>query len=188
MPGGDFVMGTDPLYREEGPPRWVFVSPFRLQAHEVTNSQFAAFVAGIGTSRLRNGAWAQRGSMKAILPKFSCPGGRSARRRHGELQTAPDPISMGARFTRSCMSRSPRLAPMRTGWAGASRTWWSGHMPRASVFSTRWIPSPAFGRRTEARAPISGQVHFPSSTAAVTASPASRRRGAVSPVSPGSAT
>ncbi len=48
VPGGGFVKGADPVYAEEGPPETVFVSPFRLQAHEVTNSQFAAFVAGTG--------------------------------------------------------------------------------------------------------------------------------------------
>jgi formylglycine-generating enzyme len=44
IPGGGFVQGLDPRYPEEGPPRKVFVSPFRLLAHEVTNSQFAEFV------------------------------------------------------------------------------------------------------------------------------------------------
>jgi len=48
IPGGGFVMGADPVFPEEGPPRKVFVSPFRLQAHEVTNSQFRAFVAETG--------------------------------------------------------------------------------------------------------------------------------------------
>jgi formylglycine-generating enzyme required for sulfatase activity len=48
IPGGGFVMGDDPHYPEEGPPRKAFVSPFRLQIHEVTNSQFAAFVAATG--------------------------------------------------------------------------------------------------------------------------------------------
>lgn len=46
--GGGFVMGADARYPEEGPPERVFVSPFRLQAHEVTNGQFAAFVANTG--------------------------------------------------------------------------------------------------------------------------------------------
>ncbi|MEM0935960.1 MAG: formylglycine-generating enzyme family protein [Pseudomonadota bacterium] len=48
IPGGGFVMGVDPLYPEEGPPRRVLVSPFRLEAHEVTNAQFAALVADTG--------------------------------------------------------------------------------------------------------------------------------------------
>ncbi len=44
IPGGGFVKGADALYPEEGPPQKVFVSPFRLQIHEVTNSQFMEFV------------------------------------------------------------------------------------------------------------------------------------------------
>ncbi|MEO1291521.1 MAG: formylglycine-generating enzyme family protein [Pseudomonadota bacterium] len=61
IPGGGFVMGVDPLYPEEGPPARVLVSPFRLQAHEVTNSQFAAFVAETGyvTEAERNSGSAQ---------------------------------------------------------------------------------------------------------------------------------
>lgn len=63
--GGGFVMGDDPVFPEEGPPRRVLVSPFRLQAHEVTNSQFATFVAETGyvTEAGLNGGSAQfRGS------------------------------------------------------------------------------------------------------------------------------
>lgn len=61
IPGGGFVMGGGALYPEEGPPRRVFVSPFRLQAHEVTNSQFAAFVAETNyvTEAERNGGSAR---------------------------------------------------------------------------------------------------------------------------------
>ncbi|ESQ75146.1 formylglycine-generating enzyme family protein [Asticcacaulis sp. AC402] len=57
IPGGGFIMGAEPLYAEEGPPRRIFVSPFRLQAHEVTNSQFAEFVKATGyvTEAERNG-------------------------------------------------------------------------------------------------------------------------------------
>lgn len=61
IPGGGFVMGADPLQPEEGPPQRVFVSPFQLQSHEVTNSQFAAFVAATGyvSEAERNGGSAQ---------------------------------------------------------------------------------------------------------------------------------
>ena len=48
IPGGGFLKGAEPHYPEEGPPEYVFVSPFRLQAHEVTNSEFAEFVAATG--------------------------------------------------------------------------------------------------------------------------------------------
>ncbi|MEL6567672.1 MAG: SUMF1/EgtB/PvdO family nonheme iron enzyme [Pseudomonadota bacterium] len=61
IPGGGFTLGAHALYSEEGPPQRVFVSPFRLQVHEVTNSQFAAFVAATGymTEAERNGGSAQ---------------------------------------------------------------------------------------------------------------------------------
>jgi formylglycine-generating enzyme required for sulfatase activity len=61
IPGGGFIQGAAPLYGEEGPPRKVFVSPFRLQAHEVTNSQFAAFAEATGyvTDAERNGGSAR---------------------------------------------------------------------------------------------------------------------------------
>jgi len=61
LPGGGFTMGAHPLYPEEGQARRVFVSPFQLQVHEVTNSQFAAFVAATGyiTDAERNGGSAR---------------------------------------------------------------------------------------------------------------------------------
>ncbi len=61
IPGGGFVMGAEGRYPEEGPAQKVFVSPFRLQRHEVTNSQFAAFVEDTGyvTEAERNGGSAQ---------------------------------------------------------------------------------------------------------------------------------
>ena len=48
VPGGRFVMGDDPQYPEEGPPRTVMVKGFWIDAHEVTNAQFAAFVQATG--------------------------------------------------------------------------------------------------------------------------------------------
>jgi formylglycine-generating enzyme required for sulfatase activity len=48
VPGGTFVMGAAPAYPEEGPPRSVTVDGFWMDAHEVTNAQFAAFVAATG--------------------------------------------------------------------------------------------------------------------------------------------
>jgi formylglycine-generating enzyme required for sulfatase activity len=48
VPGGRFTMGENPDYPEEGPPRQVTVEGFWMDAHEVTNAQFAAFVAATG--------------------------------------------------------------------------------------------------------------------------------------------
>lgn len=48
VPGGSFVMGEDPAYPEEGPPREVAVKGFWMDTHEVTNAQFPAFVAATG--------------------------------------------------------------------------------------------------------------------------------------------
>ncbi|XP_043213461.1 formylglycine-generating enzyme-like [Amphibalanus amphitrite] len=51
IPGGTFTMGTDrPHFAQdgEGPARRVTVSPFRLQQREVSNAEFARFVAATG--------------------------------------------------------------------------------------------------------------------------------------------
>jgi sulfatase modifying factor 1 len=43
--GGTFLMGSNTHYREEQPPRYATVSSFWIDRTEVTNAQFAAFVA-----------------------------------------------------------------------------------------------------------------------------------------------
>ena len=48
LPGGIFTMGDDSRYPEEGPPRRVTVKPFWIDAHELTNDEFARFVAATG--------------------------------------------------------------------------------------------------------------------------------------------
>jgi formylglycine-generating enzyme len=48
IPDGRFVMGEGARYAEEGPPRAVTVKGFWIDSHEVTNAQFAAFVAATG--------------------------------------------------------------------------------------------------------------------------------------------
>lgn len=48
VPGGRFVMGDDPYYPEEGPPHSIAVRGFWIDAHEVTNAEFAAFVQATG--------------------------------------------------------------------------------------------------------------------------------------------
>jgi formylglycine-generating enzyme required for sulfatase activity len=46
--GGTFMMGSDAVYAEEGPPRETRVGEFWIDPHEVTNAQFAAFVKATG--------------------------------------------------------------------------------------------------------------------------------------------
>lgn len=48
LSGGSFMMGSKKFYREEAPVREVFVDPFEIDAHEVTNRQFKAFVDATG--------------------------------------------------------------------------------------------------------------------------------------------
>ncbi|MDC8753958.1 formylglycine-generating enzyme family protein [Erythrobacter sp. sf7] len=46
--GGSFIMGSDAVYAEEGPPRETRVDGFWIDPHEVTNRQFAEFVDATG--------------------------------------------------------------------------------------------------------------------------------------------
>jgi formylglycine-generating enzyme required for sulfatase activity len=48
VPAGRFTMGSEEGYPEEGPAREVEVGAFEIDRHEVTNAQFAAFVAATG--------------------------------------------------------------------------------------------------------------------------------------------
>src|SRR5262245_27723490 len=48
VPGGTFIMGSGDAYPEERPPRQATVGGFWIDRHEVTNAQFAAFVAATG--------------------------------------------------------------------------------------------------------------------------------------------
>lgn len=48
LDGGQFSMGSQRHYREEGPVRLVTVNPFEISSTEVTNDQFAAFVEETG--------------------------------------------------------------------------------------------------------------------------------------------
>lgn len=52
IPAGSFIMGQDPVYREEGPAQRLEMDGFWMDIHEVTNAQFAAFVAATGYQTL----------------------------------------------------------------------------------------------------------------------------------------
>ncbi len=48
IPSGNFMMGENPRYPEEGPSRQVNVQAFEMDVHEVTNAQFSRFAAATG--------------------------------------------------------------------------------------------------------------------------------------------
>jgi formylglycine-generating enzyme len=48
MAGGEFWMGDDKFYPDEGPVYAAWVEPFLIDEHPVTNEQFGAFVAATG--------------------------------------------------------------------------------------------------------------------------------------------
>lgn len=48
VPAGRFTMGSNAHYPEERPQRDASVAPFMISQHEVTNAEFAAFVAATG--------------------------------------------------------------------------------------------------------------------------------------------
>ena len=63
VPGGSFLMGSSEAYPEEGPRREASVGGFWIDRHEVTNAQFAAFVAATGYRTV-----AERGLSKDDYP------------------------------------------------------------------------------------------------------------------------
>jgi sulfatase modifying factor 1 len=44
LPGGDFLMGSDTFFPEEGPVHVASVQPFEIARHAVTNAEFAQFI------------------------------------------------------------------------------------------------------------------------------------------------
>ena len=48
IPGGEFAMGSDEFYPDEAPVRRVTVEGFSMDAHQVTNDQYAGFVEATG--------------------------------------------------------------------------------------------------------------------------------------------
>ena len=64
MKGGSFVMGDEHFYPEEGPPQKARVASFLIRRYEVTNAEFAEFVAATGYRTL-----AERGLDEAEYPQ-----------------------------------------------------------------------------------------------------------------------
>jgi formylglycine-generating enzyme required for sulfatase activity len=64
VPGGSFVMGSDKFYPEERPLRRVSVTGYWIDQHEVTNAEFAQFVAATGYKTV-----AERGLDPKLYPE-----------------------------------------------------------------------------------------------------------------------
>lgn len=71
VPEGRFIKGAAPRYPEERPELSLHVGAFRIQAHEVTNDQFAAFVKATGylTDAERTAGDADGGSAVFTAPE-----------------------------------------------------------------------------------------------------------------------
>ena len=71
VPGGSFTMGEGARYTEEGPPRGAAVKGFWIDAHEVTNAEFAAFVKATDYQTM---AERQPPAVPEAQPEMSQPG------------------------------------------------------------------------------------------------------------------
>lgn len=84
IPAGSFMMGEDPRYEEEGPSQKIYVKGFWIDAHEVTNTQFEAFVDSTGYKTLaeRTPPVLPNASSEMLLPGsavFAAPSGDDQR-------------------------------------------------------------------------------------------------------------
>ena len=87
IPAGEFLMGSDAFYPDEGPPHRVRVPAFELDARPVTNAEFAVFVAATGYLTV-----AERPLDPAEFPELSpgdlAPGGLV-------FTPSPGPVDLG---------------------------------------------------------------------------------------------
>lgn len=93
VPEGGFIKGANALYPEEQPAANVHVAAFSIQAHEVTNRQFEAFVAAAGyvTDSERTSASDDPGGGSALFTLPPAEGGIGAwMLRRGATWKAPE--------------------------------------------------------------------------------------------------
>jgi formylglycine-generating enzyme len=85
--GGRFLMGSDRHYREERPARRAEVGAFWIDRHEVTNAQFAAFVAATGHVTVAERPVDAR-KYPGAPPELLLPGGIVFRQPPGPVDTS----------------------------------------------------------------------------------------------------
>ena len=121
VPAGAFTKGADALYPEEEPALRLVMSGFRIQAHEVTNGQFARFVGATGyiTEAEKNADPDKPGAGSAV---FVFAAGRG-----GEWQLVPGATwktpegpgsSIETRMAHPVVHVSPDDARAYAAWAG----------------------------------------------------------------------
>ena len=57
IPAGDFLMGSNSGWDVEKPLHWVYVDAFYMDAYEVTNAEYAAFLNAQGKHADAGGVW-----------------------------------------------------------------------------------------------------------------------------------
>jgi formylglycine-generating enzyme required for sulfatase activity len=104
VPAGDTVLGSDRFHPEERPKRRAQVGGFWIDPHEVTNAEFAAFVAATATEPQRKGPAAAQCSTRHSMPPdrtTSRGGGVPTRPPPGERREEQGAAQHGPR-SRSC--------------------------------------------------------------------------------------
>ncbi len=86
IPGGTFHMGSADFYAEERPVHEVTVDGFRMDRYEVTNEQFAAFVAETGYVTVAERA-PRPEDFPGAPPENLVPGSMVFRKRSGARST-----------------------------------------------------------------------------------------------------
>jgi formylglycine-generating enzyme required for sulfatase activity len=119
LPAGSFIAGDRPVYPEEGPPTQLRVEGFAIQIHEVTNDQFAAFVAATAyvTDAERSTKAGGAGAGGAVFDRTA----RDWRLLPGATWRSPDGpgSSIAGRGTEPVVQVSWRDASAYARWAGA---------------------------------------------------------------------
>lgn len=157
--GGTFLMGSEDFYQDEAPVHHVAVDDFWIEAHAVTNEQFARFVAatqyvtvaerpldpaaypGADPRLLVPGSWFSDSPIRRSICAFRPSGGATFLAPPGGTPTAPTAILLAASDIPWCMWPMRMRRPSPRGPARHCRPRRNGNMPRA----VGWTPPSTHG-------------------------------------------